>query len=503
MGVIIRQSIKGTIYTYIGAALGFVTQFFIVTKYLDPEVIGLTKVFYEVGTLCAGFALLGIVSSGMRFFPYFKDERTQNHGFLFYYLLIPFIGTLLVSLIYCLCKTPIVGFFSAKSAAFTDFFYLVVPLIFILTFWQAFETYSNINLRIAFPKWVREVLLRILLLVAYLLFAFHYIGLSTLLIALLVAYGMCMLADTMYVSRTTPFSIKHDSSFITKELRNKFLKYSGFLLLSVVTGNIISQLDIFMLSSLKGLYSAGVYTIAFYMANIIDMPSRSISAISTPLAAEALKNGDFHKANQLYQQVSLHQLMASGFIFLLIWVNMDNIYAIIPNGETFAEGRYVVLFLGLSKLISTTLVFGGVLIQFSRYYYWSLFISAFLTIVTIVTNLYFIPRMGISGAAFASLITCVISYSYQQFIVQRKVHGNPFTRNTLILILLLIILWGINLFIPSLTSRSPWLDLSIRTLLIGCSGLLLVYKLNISNEVTKVIGQTLHLTKLFSNRKNI
>lgn len=491
MGVIIRQSIKGTIYTYVGAALGFVTQFFVVTKYLDPEVIGLTKVFYEVGTLCAGFALLGIVSSGMRFFPYFRDERTKNHGFFFYYMLIPFLGVVLVSAVYCLCRAPIAHFFSAKSATFTEYFYWVVPLVFILTFWQAFENYSNIHLRIAFPKWVREVFLRLLLLVAYLLFAFQVIGLTALLAAMLVAYGMCMVADAWYVGRTSPISLKHDTSFITKDLRDKFLRYSGFLLLSVVTGNIMSQLDIFMLSSLKGLYSAGIYTIAFYMANIIDMPSRSISAISTPLAADALKNGDFQKANQLYQQVSLHQLMASGFIFLLIWINMDNIYAILPNGETFAEGRYVVLFLGLSKLISTTLVFGGVLIQFSRYYYWSLFISLFLTLFTIGTNLYFIPRMGVSGAAFASLITCVISYSYQQYIVQRKVHGNPFTRNTLVLIALLVALWGVNLLIPSFTTLSPWLDLLVRTILIGCLGTVLAYKLNISCEVNRMIGQYL------------
>ena len=84
MGVVIKQSLKGTILTFIGAGIGFVTQFFIVTKFLDPEVIGLTKVYYEVGALFTSFALLGINAAGMRFFPYFRNPENGNKGFFFY-----------------------------------------------------------------------------------------------------------------------------------------------------------------------------------------------------------------------------------------------------------------------------------------------------------------------------------------------------------------------------------------------------------------------------------
>ena len=40
MGVVIRQSLKGTFVNYIGVVLGIFVQFYIVAKYLDPEVIG-------------------------------------------------------------------------------------------------------------------------------------------------------------------------------------------------------------------------------------------------------------------------------------------------------------------------------------------------------------------------------------------------------------------------------------------------------------------------------
>lgn len=491
MGVVMRQSLKGTVLTYIGAAIGFVTQFFIVTRFLDPEVIGLTKVFYEVGAFCAGFALLGLSASSMRFFPYFRDEKTDNHGFFFYFISIPVVGSILVSLIYLLCKGPVLQFFGARSAMFSDYFTLVIPLIFILTFWLAMEYYSNINMRIAFPKGIREVALRVFLLADYLMYAFGIVSLEGLMLALVASYALCLLLDFLYVSRTSPVSLRHDSSFITPDLRNRFAKYTGFLVLSAVCGNLMNQLDIFMLSNVKGLYSAGVYTIAFYMANIIDMPSRSITAISTPLAADALKNGDLQKANDLYRKVSVHQLMISGFLLLLIWINIDNIYAILPNGDKFAEGRYVVLFLGLSKLIATTLNFGSVLIQFSKYYYWTLFISLTLTVLTIGTNLLFIPRLGVSGAALATLVTCIVSFSYQQFLVQKKVHGNPFSTGTLKVLALLAVLYAANLLIPGMRGISPWLDLAVRTTVIGAAGMAVMYKMNISEELNTYLRKIL------------
>lgn len=491
MGVVIRQSLKGTVLTYIGAAIGFVTQFFIVTKYLEPEILGLTKVFYEVGAFCASFALLGIMAAGMRFFPYFKDQEKQNNGFFFYYLMVPLIGTVLISAIYCLCKQPVISFFGKDSDLFTDFFYLVVPLILILTLWQALENYSNINLRIAVPKGVREVGLRIFLLCSYLLYAFGYIGVSGLVLAVLASYGLCLLINAVYVSRTQCVSLRHDPKFITHDLKSQYLKYSGFLILAAISGNLMNQLDIFMLSSVKeqGMYGVGIYTIAYYMANVIDMPSRSIQAISTPLAADALKRGNFDEANRLYKKVSIHQLMISSLLLLIIWINMDNIYAIIPNGETYCQGRYVVLFLGLSKIIVTTLAFGGILIQFSKYYYWTLFISIFITILSIGTNLYFIPRMGVAGAAFATLIATVISYSYQQFLVQKKVHGNPFTWKTVWMILIVAGLWGLNFLIPSVSHVSPWLDIAMRTTVIGLIGLAAVYLLQISPELNNIVNK--------------
>ena len=279
-------------------------------------------------------------------------------------------------------------------------------------------------------------------------------------------------------------SLKHDWSFVTPDLRSKVLKYAGFMMLATISGNIIQQMDTFMLAGVKGLYSAGIYTIVIYMAEIVNMPSRNITPISTPLASQAMKDGNIARAQQLYRQVSVHQMLASSALLLIVWINLDNIYAIIPNGEKFAEGRWAVLFLGLSKVAYGTLNFGNTLISFSKYYYWTLFIALILAAVSIITNLHFIPIWGLSGAAFASLITVLLSYAYQQYIVQTKIKTNPFSWAHARILLLLVALFVVNLFIPSLSDVSPLLDVLVRTSIIAFFAGILVYVLRISPQIS-------------------
>lgn len=503
MGIVIRQSLKGTFVNYVGVCLGIFVQFYVVGKFLGDEhveVIGLTKVLYEVAFLLSTFALLGSNSVGMRFFPYFKDEKTGNHGFLFYSLMFPVVGVVLFGLFYLLMHDPISNYFSKNSALFNDYYYYVLPLMAVLTFWQWGENYANINMRIAIPKAVREVGMRLMMLGIYLAFGYHYIGVTGIIVGFIVCYGICMITSGSYSLMVGSRVLKHDWNFITPELRNKVLKYAGFLVLSALGGNIMSQLDLFMLSGVKGLYSAGIYTIVVYMAEIVNMPSRNITPISAPLAANAMKANDIYEAQKLYKQVSVHQMLASSVLLIIVWVNIDNIFAIIPNGDKFAEGKWAVLFLGLSKVVYGTLNFGNTLISFSKYYYWTLYLAVVLTFLTIGTNLIFIggcpalgiPAFGLTGAAMATLLACLISYSYQQYIVQVKLKANPFCWAHARIALILVTLILINLLIPSLSDVSPWLDGLVRSAVLMSLAVVMIYTLSISPQINWFIDKFLH-----------
>lgn len=482
MGIVIRQSIKGTLVNYVGAFIGFLTTMFVVTKFLKPEEIGLTKVLYEAAFFIAGLAQLGTSASAMRFFPYFRDSEKNNNGFFFYLMLMPAVGAVIFLGLFFLLKEPIIDFFAKKSSLFVEYSSWILPLTLFLLFWTVLEVYSNLLMRIVVSKFIREIGVRVMLLALYMLYAFRLLDLTGLVMGFVCVYGMAMLCTFVYVSHIGTVSMKHNFAFIDRDLRKKILHYTLFLIVGALGGNIVAQLDLFMVSSEMGLDYAGIYTVAFYMAAIIEMPARSILAISSPLAATALKEGDFVKANELYKKVSLHQLMAGSSLFLMIWINIDNIFAIIPNGGVYEAGKWVVFFIGLSKLVAITLNFGGTLISFSRYYYWGLYFTFFLTALTIYTNYLLIPRLGITGAAVASFITCLISYSWQQWIVLKKVKGNPYDVAMLKQIGVVVLLFGVNHILP-VWKISPILDGCYRSLVIGVLWLVLIYRFRVSAEI--------------------
>lgn len=484
MGIIIRQSIKATIINYIGAFIGFLTTMFVITKFLQPEEIGLTKVLLEVGSLFAVFAQLGTSASAMRFFPYFKNGK-DNNGFFFYLVTLPLVGCVIFIPLYLFLREPISAFFEKNSSLFVDYYIWVVPLIFFLVYWTVLETYSTLSMRIVIPKFIREIGIRLLLLLLYCFYGFHVIGQSGLVGGFILIYGLAMLAVLWYVSRIAPVSLKHDVSYIDKSLRKTIFRYTSYLIIGALGGTIIAKLDLFMVSAQMGLSYAGIYAIAFYMATVIEIPSRSITAISSPLAAAALKEENLEEANQLYKKVSLHQLIAGSFIFVLIWINIDNIFAIIPNGVIYSQGKWVVFFIGISKLIEVTLSFGGSMITFSKYYRWFLYFTFLITGITIFTNNLFIPVWGMMGAAMATLLTCIISYSLQQWFVLRKIKGNPYSLGTLKQIGVIFLLLGLNCCLPRL--MDPWLDGIYRTFIVGVAGVIFIYLLRISDEIRDII----------------
>jgi O-antigen/teichoic acid export membrane protein len=340
-------------------------------------------------------------------------------------------------------------------------------------------------MRITVLRINREIIIRILTLAVYLIYGFHIINRDGLVAGFVLIYGIAALVLFFYISRISNISMRHDISYINKPLRRDIFRYSMFLIVSALAGTILGKLDLFMISSFIGLDSAGIYTIAFFIAAVIDIPSRSISAISSPIAANALKEGDFKTANKLYQSVSLHQALAGGFIFILIWINIDNIFSIMPNGDVYAEGRWVMFFIGMAKIVSLTLGFGSILISFSKYYYWSLYFTVFIIGLGFLTNYLLIPVLGITGAAIATLISNLLSYTVQQWLVLKKVKGNPYTLNLLKVFVIFLITIAINYVLVKVSN--PWIDGIYRTTIIMTVGITLLYFSKVSIETNNTI----------------
>lgn len=499
MGVIIRQSIKGTMANYIGIAIGFVNTFFIITRYLTPEEVGLTRILVDAGVLYAGLAQLGTNSSAIRYYPYFKDEKAKDHGFFAWTLIIPLIGFLIYSVIFLLFKNVLNSVYSTKSALFTDYIYLLIPLAFFMLYQSVFEVNANVLMRIAVPKFVREVGVRLLTLVTYLLYAYKVFTLTQFVWAFCLVYAVAMLCDLFYLLSLKKISFKPDKKFITKSLKKDFLFYTFFMITAALAGNIMPVLNTFFVGAKMGLVYTGIFAIANYISSVIEVPYRSLGSIAQPQLSEAIGEKNFTRANKLCKSVSLHQFLAGSFIFFIIWINIDLLFKIIPNAETYEAGKWVVFILGMSRLLNSSLSIGCTVLNYSKYYYYSLLFTFLLTISAVFFNAKLISLYGIYGAAMASLFSYVIYFALLLFVVYKTIQVSPFSIQHLKVILIILFVFAVNILYiqlikPYILSENismtvELIEALLRTILLMASAIALVYSCKVSKEVNSLIDK--------------
>ena len=507
MGVVVRQSIKGSIMNYIGVIVGFFTTFFIVTKYLTTEEVGLTRVLVDASILLSGLAQLGTSTSAMRYYPYFKDEKERDHGFFGWSVIIPFVGFIIFSILFFVFKQPIENYFSQNSELFVDYIYFVIPMSFFMTYLLVFETNSNLLMRIVIPKFIREVGIRIMTLVVYLLYAFDIINLDGMVISLCLTYGIATLLNIIYLFSLKKVSFKIEPAYVSKWLRKDFIFYTLFLIATSLAGNLIPVLNTFFVSGKLGLAVAGINTIAVYIASMVEIPYRSLAAISRPQISQGMKDNNMLEVNNMTKNVSLHQFMASMFIFFLIWINIDLVYALIPNGNVYDEAKFVVLILSAVKIINTSLNVGATVLSYSKYYYYSLLFTVILTATAIYMNIKLIPIWGMEGAALASLISYIVYYTFLLTFVNWKIKVSPLSMKELYTVIIIHSLFAIDWLLQTYMSKhlismfaveliGKILDSVVRTSLLSIIGIVIIYKSKISKQVNDIIDKFLSMLKL-------
>ena len=508
MGIVARQSIKGTIATYIGVAVGIVTTFFIQTKALQPEQIGLIDILLQCSLLFGGLAQLGTSSSAMRYYPFFKDEEHRDHGFFGWTLLVPLIGFTLFLLAFFVFKGSIVRFFTKDAEVGADLFAkyvnFVIPLAFFMLYIAVFETNSNLLLRIVLPKFVREVGLRVGTLAIYLLYYYKVINFDGVIVSFCVLYGLATLINIAYLLSLKRVSFKIEWDYIKPELKRDFLFYTLFMITAALAGNVIPMLSKFFVAGKTGFRLAGVFTIATNIAAVIEMPYRSLGAISRPHISDAMAKQDVKQADFLCKNVALHQFLAGTIVFFLIWINIDFIFDLLPNGDIYRLGKWAVLILSLSRLVYSTLGVTTTVLSYSKYYYYSLIFTILLAAMSIWLNAWWVPKWDINGGALANVVSYLIYFILLVAFIRWKIGVIPLSKKLLPVAVIILALFALNwLWMSTLTPLivkpfpKPVIGLAInavlKTAIFLALGMTAIYKLKVSQSVNDLIDKALKI----------
>ncbi len=491
MGIIQRQSIKGTIYSYMGVVLGFVTTGLMYPFILEEGEIGVLKLLMSYSALAAQIAGMGFNGVTVRLFPYFRDPKTSHKGFLFLGLIITAIG-LIISLGGLAILEPwIIEMSAEKSALFTQYFFLIFPLIVFQLLFAFLDNYYTQLYNSTFAIFLKELVQRSLIIASILVFYLGYINFSQFVYLFVIMVSFPTLLLVIQIYRDKELKINPSLKFIDSDLKKQIVEVSLFSILTSFTGVIILNIDSIMLSYMVGIAATGIYAINYFFGVLVKVPIRPMVKISNAVISESWKKNDISNIKDIYNKSTLSQMIVGSFLFLGVLINIDSIYQYLP--EAYEQGKYVLIFIGLASWLEMATGVSKSVIGTSKYYKVQSLAMVGLAALVIITNYIFIPLYGVAGAGFASFISLFIFNAFRYFFIWFKFKMQPYNYKHGLVIVIAVGLFFISRLLP--LTNNYFIDIPYRSIIITAIYAMSVYFLNISPEVNGIINKGIKLIR--------
>lgn len=133
MGIIVKQSIKGTFWSYAGVVIGFVTTGLLFPRFLSKELIGLLSLLISFSVIFTQLSTLGINGVTARLFPYFRNSKNNHNGYLFISSVVILVGFTITMTFFGLFYPQFIHANIEKSELLSEYAYLIAPLTFFCT----------------------------------------------------------------------------------------------------------------------------------------------------------------------------------------------------------------------------------------------------------------------------------------------------------------------------------------------------------------------------------
>ena len=484
MGIVASQSFKNIISTYLGFFIGAVNTLFLYTEFLSDDYYGMVGYMLSLAYVIMPIMTFGMHNTLVKFYSTFKTRISLN-SFLTLMLLLPICVIMPLILITHMSYDTIVGFLSNKNGIIKGYLWHTVIIAVALAYFEVFFAWAKVQLQTVFGNFMKEVFHRVGAMTMLFLLHFEVITLEQFMVGLVVVYVLRMLVMNVFA-----FSVKRPVIIFKRvpNLRN-ILKYSFLIIIAGSIATILLDVDKVMLGHYIDIKEIAYYNVAIFIATVIAVPQRSMHQILSPLSAKYLNEKDFDALEDLYKKSSLNLFIVGGFIFLLIVLNINQLYYIIP--EEFSGGLLVVFMISIAKLYDNALGSNNAILFNSDYYRVVLVLGVFLVILMILLNIIFIPILGINGAGIATFLAIFAYNSIKLFFVYKKFKMFPFTNSTLRIGMLLLA--SVLLFYFWEFPFHPIINIGLKSLLITALYVFVIYRFNFSEDISVLIKKYLKL----------
>ena len=479
MGIVLNQSLKNTIITYIGFAIGGISTIFLFPSILGKTYYGLSNYILSCANVIMPLFAIGMQNTLVKFYSQCKTEKEQNQ-FLSFSVLFPLVLTIPILLLGLFFYDEISVFVTKKNPIVKEFIYLIPFIGLCMAYFEIFYAWARVHMHSVFGNFIKEVGLRLFSLVALVAMYFGWITAIDFVYLTAGIYFVAFLITMVYAFRVKKpdfqLSIPHNVKGI--------LEYTFYIILSGSVANLLLDGDKIMLNQYMDIGNIAFYSVATYIALVISVPSRAMHQIVYPITAKLMHENKHDELNDLYKKTSVNLQIVGGFVMLCIFVNIDQLYEMLP--KDYAGGIWIVFIIGISKYFDLILGNNNAIIFNSKYYRMVLFLGLMLVFFTIVLNMIFIPLYGITGSAIATLLSITIYSVAKLMFVVKRMHLYPFTIQTVYSIVITAVLFVLFYFWKF--PFHPIIGIVLKSILVTVLYVYINYKFSISKEINEVLN---------------
>ncbi|MBT3646503.1 MAG: oligosaccharide flippase family protein [Cryomorphaceae bacterium] len=481
MGIVVRQSFLNLISIGIAFLIGAVNTLYLYPTFLGSKLQGLIIALLAISNLLQPFISFGTQHAVIRYYSKYT-KKTDKDGLLTLSIIIPLVIVILFAPIFYAYYDEIRQFLFQNDQSLSQYAYVILFVAVSTSFFEVFYSWLRVKLKSVFGNFLKELYPR--LLISFLLISYSYGVLDFENFVLFLIYGyylrlLIIIIYSFYINKPR-ISLSFKSDF--KEV----FKYCLLIFLSGAASSIILDIDKSMLSSILTVENVAYYSVAVFIAAVIEIPGRAMFQILSPVVADAINKKHFKKLEGLLKKSSTNLVLVASLFFLLINLNLDDFYEML-NQDGYSIGIPIVIIVSFGKLYSMSIGCINNIISNSKYYYYTFWFSLFSSVLAVVLNIYLITDYGIVGAAYATLIVIIIMNSLKLYLIKVKFNIQPYSKDTVKIIVLSII--GFVIFSNLKLDFQPVLNIIIKSSLILILYTLSAYIFRLSDDVNIFIDK--------------
>ncbi|MBL6666383.1 MAG: oligosaccharide flippase family protein [Flavobacteriaceae bacterium] len=487
MGIIAKQSFYNSVSIALAFLIGAFNTVYLYPTYMGSSLQGLVVALLALSNLVQPFISFGVQHAVIKFFSSCetKEEKDKLLSFSLLFPLIVFIILLIITFFF---HHQITDFIATENEEMGKYAYLILAVAFSTALFEVFYNWLRIQLYSVFGNFLKEFFPRALIFTLLLIYAFGGLDLDGFIMALILGYYLRLLLVVVYslIKYTPKFSFALPLQF------KSILRYSLLIFMSGTAASLILDIDKSMISNILTVENVAYYSVAIFIAAVIEFPGRAMFQIISPLVAKALNDEDDPTLLKLLKKSANNLLLISGLLFLLINLNLNDFYAWVNLGD-YTVALEVVFIVSIGKLFTMSLGCLNNIITNSKYYAYVFWFSTTSAVLAVVLNLYLIQWYGIIGAAYATLMVIVLINFLKILLVQLRFKINPYSKKTFLTLGIILILY---LTISEISFEfDPFVSLVLRSVLITAAFSLLAYLLKLTIDLQQFFSKILPFIK--------